>query len=427
MKIGVVGAGISGMAAAYVLGRQHDVWLFEQDARLGGHANTVTVTDRADRKIPIDTGFIVFNEPNYPYLNALFAQLDVSSIASDMSFSVHCDRTGYEFNGTDLNRLFVQRSNIAKLSHWRMLRHILRFHRVAHRYLDDAANDTMSVEQFVEHEGFGREFFEHYLVPLGASLWSTGAERFKTFPIRFVIEFLHNHAMLQVDDRPQWRTVKGGSIEYVRRLRAALRATIIDNSPVSRVRRGHRGDTGGHDRGWVIHTAEGPTFDFDEVVLALHADDALSICEDLDDDERGALECFPYQQNEVALHAGDEMLPDRRPAWAAWNYRIPCAAQSDVSVTYYMNYLQQLETDDHFCVTLNPNAETLTAESLARFTYRHPTYSPGRGAVQAAHEQFVRRKGRSFCGAYWGYGFHEDGIASAMRVCAAYGLELDHA
>ena len=415
MRIAVIGAGISGLACAYVLGRRHDVSVFEQSTSLGGHAHTTYVPDRHGNRIAIDTGFIVYNEPNYPYLTELFAQLDVPTQNSDMSFSVHCERTGYEFNGSDFNRLFAQRSNLGNFKHWRMLVEIMRFHTLARKVIETGLGDGQTVQAFIDQHRLSDMFVERYLVPLGASLWSSEPVHFRSFPIAFVLEFLHNHGMLQVEGRPQWRTVSGGSRAYVERLAAALRAEVHLGTEVRTWRReGARIE---------VQLTDGQTLAFDEVIVAVHADQAMQLGDNRDTDEQALLANFPYRRNEVILHKGVATLPDRKRAWAAWNYRIPNQGSDAVPVTYYMNRLQNLPTDDHFCVSLN-SQNLDPASVLKRYTYAHPTFGSGRASAQSAHAQFIRRRGVSFCGAYWGYGFHEDGIASAMRVCQAFGMSL---
>ena len=420
MRIAVIGAGVAGLTAARVLGARHDVTVLEAGHYPGGHTNTIDVRDAraagGARTLAVDTGFIVFNEPNYPNLCRLFDALGVASRDSDMSFSVHCEKSGIEWNGSSLSQVFAQRSNLLRPSHWRMLADIVRFHREAPAALAGLA-DTVTVDAWLAREGYGRGFGERYLLPLGASLWSCSAERFGTFPMRFVIEFLHNHRMLQVEGRPVWKTVAGGSREYVKRLIAPFADRIRLNTPVAAVRRGAGGVT--------VRIADGSEERFDEVVMACHADQALRLLIDADDTERELLAAFPYQPNEAVLHTDTRLLPERRSAWASWNYRIPAHAQADVSVTYDMNMLQGLESDTTWCVSLNPGHAVDPAKVVRRIRYEHPLFTTGRAAAQARHAELIRRRGVSLCGAYWGFGFHEDGVRSALAVCAAFGRGLD--
>lgn len=414
MHICVIGAGIAGLTTASVLSRRHRVTVLEANSYAGGHTNTVDVHENG-RTLAVDTGFIVFNEPNYPALCRLFDRLEVESRDSDMSFSVHCERSGIEWNGSSLRQVFAQKRNLVRPSHWRMLTDIMRFNREAPRALA-GLDDTVTVDEWVRDERYGRGFADRYLLPLGASLWSCSAARFGTFPMRFVIEFLHNHRMLQVDDRPVWKTVVGGSREYVDRLIRPLARDLHLNTAVTSVRR-----VAGRV---AVRTAHGHEQHYDEVVLACHADQGLHLLADADAVEREILAAFPYQPNEAVLHTDAGMLPDRTQAWASWNYRIPADERSDVSVTYNMNMLQGLEAESTWCVSLNPGPELDRSRAVRRFQYDHPLFTAGRSEAQSRHAELIRRRGVSFCGAYWGFGFHEDGVRSALEVCADFDQDL---
>lgn len=415
MRIAIVGTGIAGLCAARVLSRRHDITVFEAADRIGGHTHTVPV-EEGGRVIPVDTGFIVFNRENYPNLCRLFDELGVASRASDMSFSVHCERTGTEYNGSSPGQVFAQRANLLRPAFWGMLRDILRFHDDARLALQRGLPDTETVAGFVAARGYGTRFMEHYLEPLGASLWSCPAQRFRRFPMRFVLDFLSNHRMLQVQDRPVWRTVCGGSSAYIAPLVAPFAARILTATPVTRVRR--------EGRGVCVHTATGRAGYFDEVVLATHADQSLALLADADREERALLHQFPYQRNEAVLHTDTGRLPDRRAAWASWNYRIPATPGAEVAVTYNMNMLQGLDAAATYCVSLNQGHAIRPETVLRRIVYQHPVFQPGRDAAQGRHGEFIRRRGVSLCGAWWGYGFHEDGVRSGLAVGAAFDLEL---
>ncbi len=418
MNVAIVGSGIAGLAAARVLSRNHRITLFEAGSHLGGHTNTVDVHEDG-RTVPVDTGFIVFNEHNYPNLCRLFDALGVESRDSDMSFSVHDERSGVEYNGTSAASLFAQASNLLRPSHWGMLADIVRFHREAPAHLANGLDDAVTVDDYLAFHRYRAAFGERYLLPLGASLWSCSAVRFGAFPMRFVLEFLHNHRMLQVDGRPVWKTVRGGSREYVRRLVSELDASIHLNAPVAGVRRA--------GAGVQVRLADGRAERFDEVVLACHADQSLRLVEDADDLERDVLSQFPYQPNDVVLHTDTRVLPDRRRAWASWNYRIPALDRGAVTVSYNMNMLQGIESEHTYCVSLNLRAAIDPAKVIRRIRYEHPLFTPGRTAAQAHHADLIRRRGISYCGAWWGYGFHEDGLKSALDLCAAFDSGLERA
>jgi predicted NAD/FAD-binding protein len=416
MKIAVVGAGVSGLTAAFVLARRHEVALFEANHYAGGHANTVQVAGD-NGPVPVDTGFIVFNELNYPNLCRLFDLLDVDSERSDMSFSVHCEASGLEYNGTSLNKLFGQRRNLARPAFWRMVADIVKFNRRAVSDLEAGLADDVTVDQYLSRNRYSDTFARHYLMPLGASLWSCDTATFGTFPVRFVIEFLHNHRMLQVEGRPVWRTVSGGSRAYVDKLLAAYRGRVHLGAPVRSIQRTARGVEVGLDRG--------KRETFDEAVLATHADKSLGMLREPDDRERETLSMFPYRRNRITLHTDTTILPDRRNIWAAWNYRIPAGESRQTSVTYNMNILQNLPGRRTWCVSLNPDAPINEEQVIRRIDYDHPMFIPGRDAAQGDHVALIRRDRVSYCGAYWGYGFHEDGVRSALDVCAAFDMGLN--
>jgi predicted NAD/FAD-binding protein len=297
-----------------------------------------------------------------------------------------------------------------------MLGEILRFNREAPLHLTGGLDDSVNVESYAACNGYSRKFVEHYLLPLGASLWSCDARRFEQFPMRFVIEFLHNHGMLQVDGRPTWKTVVGGSNRYVDPLIEPFREKIHLSAPVTAIRRSPRG---------VEITLDGGHREvFDEVVLACHADQSRRLVVDMDKDEREILRYFPYQANEAVLHTDTRVLPDRRKAWASWNYRLPAAQNDRVTVTYNMNMLQGLDSRKTYCVSLNQTHGIDPSTIIRRINYQHPLFIPGRDQAQASHAAMIRRRGISYCGAYWGYGFHEDGVRSALSVCASFNMSL---
>ncbi|MBT8445773.1 MAG: FAD-dependent oxidoreductase [Gammaproteobacteria bacterium] len=414
MRIAVVGAGISGLTAAYTLSRRHRVQVFEAGNYAGGHTNTVDIEEGA-RTLAIDTGFIVFNRHNYPCFSTLLDTLGVGSRPTSMSFSVHCERTGLEYNGSSPDQLFAQRRNLLRPAFYRMLADIRRFNATAPRQLRGGLSDTVTVNAYARQEGYSRPFMEYYLLPLGAALWSCDTARFGEFPMRFALEFFDNHRMLQIKDRPQWLTVQGGSRSYIDPLTEPFRGNIHLDRPVSRIVRGARGVT--------VEFAGGASEAFDEVIVATHADTALRLVNATDAVESALLRHFPYQNNDVVLHTDTRLLPDRRRAWGSWNYRI--GADNGLStVTYNMNMLQGLDSERTYCVSLNQTEKIAPAHILRRFSYAHPLFVPGRDSAQRRHEELIRRNGISYCGAYWGFGFHEDGVKSGLAVANAFDMAL---
>ncbi len=407
MRIAIIGTGISGLVAAHGLHRTHDIIVFEASDWIGGHTHTLDV-ECDGRMIPIDTGFIVFNEQNYPNFTALLRQLGVASQPTDMSFSVRCDQTDVEYSGGSFRGLFAQKRNLMRPRFWGMLRDLMRFHREADEALA-RSDDDLTVREFVRREAYSEEFVQRFLVPMGCSLWSCPSGEFLRFPIRFVVEFFRNHRMLQTFGRPTWRVISGGSRTYVEALIRPFRDRIWTRHPVERVTR---------TQDAVMIESLGRVHRFDHVILACHADQALQLLSDADMLERETLAAFPFHPNEVVLHTDDSLLPQRRAAWSAWNFHMP---DDDAApfVTYNMNILQSLDTSRTICVSLNATDRIDPAKVIARFTYHHPMYDDRRTAAWRRGEELACRRRTSFCGAYWGYGFHEDGVVSALRVCRA--------
>ncbi len=415
MKIGIIGAGISGLTAAYILSRSHEVSVYEANDYVGGHTNTIDV-ELDGESHAVDTGFIVFNEQNYPNFTRLLKQLGVASQPTSMSFSVRCDQSGLEYNGTSLNTLFSQRSNLLKLRFWKMLYDILRFNRLAPKLLQRGDAEP-SVYEYVQQVGFGKTFLNNYLVPLGASLWSCPTETFKRFPIRFVIEFLSNHAMLQIGRRPVWRVVRSGSKQYLGPLTRGFADRIRTSMPAKSITR-----SGEHV---AVTFVNGEKHLFDHVVLACHADTALKLIQDPSGMERELLGAFPYQPNEAILHTDTSVLPRQRRAWASWNYRANHRSDQIATVTYNMNMLQSIESRNTFCVTLNDDDGIDPEKIIQRIQYHHPIFTLERRDAQSRHQELIDHRRTSYCGAYWGYGFHEDGVNSALAICRAFEMELE--
>ena len=408
MRIAVVGSGIAGLGSALLLHRQgHAVTLFEAGPVLGGHTATVDVT-LDGVTAPVDTGFLVFNDRTYPHLVALFDELGVASVASEMSFSVRVDERGLEWAGTDLASLFAQPSNALRPDFWRMLADIMRFNRATTAMIAAGMVPTLSLAAYLDSEGYGAPFRDWYLLPMAAAIWSSPKQDILDFPLPTFVRFCHNHGLLSISNRPQWRTVVGGAREYVRRIAAELPDVRVD-TPVRRVRRGERG---------VDVEAGGVTTHFDEIVLACHSDQALALLADPSPPEERLLSRIRYQPNRVLLHTDAALLPKSRRAWAAWNYL--AAADADgtrpVAVSYLINRLQPLPFETPVVVTLNPPFEPDPAKLLQEFEYWHPLLDSAAVSAQQGIARIQGVRHTWYAGAWLGYGFHEDGLRSAHAV-----------
>lgn len=405
MKIAIVGSGISGNVVASRLHRQHDVTMFESASHVGGHTNTVDV-DTEDGPLAIDTGFIVFNERNYPHFSALLADLGQATRPTIMSFSVRADCGDFEYSGTSLDTLFAQRRNLVRPSFYRMIRDILHFNR---HVIDDAAtaDQMLTVSDYLERAGYSHAFSSRYLVPMAAAIWSSQPSKVKEMPLVFLVRFFEHHGLLGLRNRPQWRTVCGGSREYVTRLTAGFRHRIRLATPVRYMRRTPQGVR------LKIDAAE--EMRFDHVFVATHSDQALALLADPSVAERQVLGAIPYQRNEAVLHTDETLMPRRRRAWAAWNYHLPLESEGEVAVTYNMNLLQGLAASKQYCVTLNRRRHIAPEKIIRRITYDHPVFTR-ESTVARARQAEINRDRTHFCGAYWGNGFHEDGVVSGLAA-----------
>lgn len=407
MKVAVIGTGIAGNVAAYRLAQEHDVTVFEADNRVGGHTNTVTVKHR-ERKYAIDTGFIVFNERTYPNFIQLLDDLDVAWQDSDMGFSVQHEKTGLEYSGSTINSLFAQRSNIFRPSFHRMIWEILRFNRQAPALLEETPASRISLHDYLAKEKYSSEFIDHFIIPMGAAIWSAKPEVMNRIPAVFFVRFFQNHGLLSVNDRPVWRVITGGSNRYVEKLVADHRDRIRLNTPVEYIRRSAE---------HVEVKVTGQDIErFDQVFLACHGDQALKLLADPSPTEEQVLGTFHYQPNEAILHTDETLLPTRRRAWAAWNYHIPAYSQGRVAVTYNMNILQGIEAPVTFCVTLNHELGIRSDKIIKRIQYRHPVFTAESIEAQKRHAEINGAHRTYYCGAYWRNGFHEDGVVSALAA-----------
>ncbi len=411
LKIAVVGTGISGLSAAWLLSRHHDVTVYEADTRIGGHSNTLEV-DVEGRRIAVDTGFIVYNEPCYPNLTALFAHLGVPTTATEMSFAVSLDRGRLEYAGSDLAGLLAQRANLMRPRFWSMMADLLRFYRRAPRDLATLGDESLAA--YLDRGRYGAAFREDHLYPMAAAIWSTPSAEVGAYPAAAFIRFCENHGLLRLTERPIWRTVTGGSREYVARLTAPFRDRILTGTPVVSIAR----DAAGVE----ILDGHGARRRFDHVVVATHADRALALLSQPSADERRLLGAFRYSANEAVLHRDPDLMPQRRAAWASWNYLSDQrSGDRRLSVTYWMNRLQPLDTPKDLFVTLNPLREPKPDAVLARIAYDHPLFDAATGRAQQELWSLQGANRTWFCGAHFGAGFHEDGLQAGLAVAEDLG------
>ena len=413
-NIAVIGAGISGLAAAYFLSRRHRVQLFEKEARLGGHTNTVVIAT-PNGNVPLDTGFLVHNDRTYPNLVRLFGELGVATRDSDMSFAVSCRRTGLEYSSRGANGFFAQRRNLVKPSHLFLLREIVRFNREAPALLAAPHAERQTLGEFLESRRFGEAFTDRYLLPMASAIWSASLDAIRSFPALTLIRFFANHGLLALHEQPTWRVVAGGSSSYVPKLTAPLSGHIHQRAEIQDVRRSEREVT--------IAFRDRPSMVFDEVVFACHGDQVLPLLSDASVRERDVLSNFTTTTNAAWLHTDASVLPVRQRARASWNYLLAVDATAPPMVTYDLNRLQGLRTPEQYCVTLNPDGQIDEGRVLRRFVYRHPLYTREAIGAQQRWREVSGVNHTHFCGAYWFHGFHEDGLNSALRVASAFGVE----
>lgn len=415
-KIAIIGTGVSGLTCGHLLHKHYDVTLFEKNNYIGGHTATVDV-EHSGIKYAIDTGFIVFNNRTYPYFEKLLARIGVKRKPTEMSFSVHNEATGFEYNGHTFGSLFAQRRNIFRPKFWRLLYDIVRFNKLCKSLHENAEYTEQSLGELLQQHQFNDFFKYHYILPMGAAIWSTSIKEMEHVGVEFFVKFFFNHGLLDITNRPQWYVIPGGSREYIKPLIAGFADQIKLNSDIQSVTRSTDGAT--------ILFADGQQAFFDKVIFACHSDQALALLDDPSEQETAVLGAIPYSENSVVLHTDESLLPDRKAAWASWNYLLNNNTDKAAVVTYQMNILQGIESDTQFCVTLNHLDGINQSKILREFTYHHPVFNQKSIAAQQKKHTVDGENNSYFCGAYWYNGFHEDGVRSAVDVAKQLGVEFD--
>lgn len=416
-KIAIVGSGISGLTAGFLLSPHHDITLFEAQPRLGGHTATIDVVQQG-QPYAVDTGFIVFNDRTYPLFLKLLARIGLQAKPTEMSFSVKSP-DGLEYNGHNLDTLFAQRRNLFRPDFYRFIYEIVRFNRLALSWLDEnrhaAETLSLTLEDFLTQHQFSDYFCRHYILPMGAAIWSSTLADMRAFPLAFFLRFFDHHGLLTINNRPQWYVIPGGSRQYIAPLTAGWQDNIRLDCPVTVIERAENG---------VLITHKHGAERFDEVVLACHSDQALVLLSDASEQERAILQAMSYQANDVWLHLDEQCLPTRRKAWASWNYQLAEDEKMRPLVSYNMNILQGLQSPSPFCVSLNGAGQINESRVLERFVYHHPVFNQHAIQAQKQRAQICGQRHTHFCGAYWYNGFHEDGVKSALDVARRFGGKL---
>ncbi len=414
MRIAVIGTGIAGLTSAYLLSQEHDLVVYEANDYIGGHTHTVDVPVN-DQTYAVDTGFIVFNENTYPNFIKLMGKLGIAWQPSNMSFSVQCQKTGLYFCPTSFNTMFAQRKNLLRPAFYRMLTDALRFRREASELIE-SDDYRITLQEYLEKRNYSTFFIDNFIIPMGEAIWSADPVQFREFPARYLVEFFNNHGFLNIRNQPQWLVIKGGSRQYIEPLSRPFRDKIRLRTPVSSVRR--------FEEKVEVTTASGETASFDRVVVAVHSDQALGLLADPTDLERDILSVIPYQENLAVLHTDASLLPPKKIAWASWNYHIPKEEKGRVALTYDMNILQTLAAPMEICVTLNMPEQINPDKIIESLVYHHPVYDPKSLKARRSQNELNGQNRTYYCGAYWGYGFHEDGVNSALAVCKQFGKHL---
>ena len=415
MKLAIIGSGISGLTSAYLLNRNHDITVFEANDYIGGHTHTHNIKIK-DKEYAVDTGFIVYNERTYPNFIKLLDTLGVERQLSTMGFSVKSASEDYEYAGESLNSLFAKRSNIFRLGFLRMLYEMYRFGKKSDS-TGLGLDVSITLGTYLRSENYSNEFINYFIIPMGAAIWSTPANKVLDMPAYFFIKFFYNHGMLEIINRPKWWVIKDGSSAYIKKIIKGFESKINLSSPIRTVSR--------LDNGIEIEIANSKKpLIFDAVVFATHSDQALGMLKDPTEKEKDILSSIPYQKNEVLLHTDSSVLPKRKLAWASWNYQLDSNPESPVVLTYNMNILQSLDCDETFCVTLNDHQSVDKSKVLKKITYHHPLFTVKGIEAQKRKLEISGVNNTYYCGAYWHNGFHEDGVASAIEVCKHFGEQI---
>ena len=415
MKIAIIGSGISGLTSAYLLNRNHDVTIFEANDYIGGHTHTHNINIDG-KNYSIDTGFIVYNERTYPNFIKLLDQLNIERQLSTMGFSVKSASQDYEYAGESLNTLFAKRSNIFRINFWRMLYEMYHFGKKADS-LGSGLDVSMTLGDYLVDENYSSEFINYFIIPMGAAIWSTPANKVLDMPAYFFIKFFYNHGMLELTNRPNWWVIKNGSSEYIKKITIGFEDKIHLSTPVKKVSRVEGGVE-------IVLFKKDKALKFDSVIFATHSNQALDILDDPSDAEKDILGSIPYQKNNILLHTDSSVLPRRKLAWASWNYQLDSDPNSPVILTYNMNILQTIEANKTFCVTLNDSDSVDKNSILKKITYHHPLFTVKAIEAQKRKSEISGVNNTYYCGAYWRNGFHEDGVVSALDVCSYFGEKL---
>ena len=413
LKIAVIGSGISGLTSAFLLSKKYEVSLYEKNNYVGGHTHTHEIYEN-DKKINVDSGFIVYNENTYPNFMKLLNILKIESQHTKMGFSVKSDYEDFEYAGNSVNSIFAQKSNILRPNFLKMIYQILRFNKVSKNEFNNI-DENVTLNDFLIKFSFSEKFINHYIIPMGAAIWSTSPQKMLNIPAKFFIRFFNNHGLLEVTNRPQWWVIKNGSFQYVKKIIKPFEKNIFLNCKVNSIIRKNNQVKIKFDKGEKI---------FDHVIIATHSDQALNLLSDPTDDENKILGAIKYQKNIALIHTDQSILPRRKIAWSSWNYLLNESQDDFVTLTYNMNILQTLKSKKVYCVTINNTTSIDDRKIIKKIKYHHPLFDILSVKAQQQKNKICGQNNTYFCGAYWGYGFHEDGVNSALDVCKKFGIEL---